>query len=165
MNREALDQQNYATLEEKLVTKIENSIFTMTITDIKAAYNFLKNELISLSERYPNTFSIEKRDNEGLILSFPAEEKRYEAYGFDKEIYIQFYQLGTDKRLKINVGALSSIYRFERSDNRFGYRLVEENNGEDNFGLVGVPVNKLLVTTLLEKLSGPIDSLIFGAAK
>lgn len=170
MDREALDQQNYESLEKKLVTKIENSVSTMTITSVDEAFIFLKEKLTALSERYPSTFSSEKTDNDGLLFTFPAEQKRhaaygYEAHGVDKNIYIRFYQLNTDKRLKINVGHLSSIYSFQRFDNAFGYKLVEENNRKDNFGLSGSPINELLVLTLLDKLAGPIDSLIFGASE
>lgn len=165
MNREALDQQNYESLEEKLVTKIENSVSTMTITSINEAFVFFKKELIALSERYPNTFLIEKSSNQELLFGFKVDEKRYEAYEAPRQLYIRFYTNGTNKRLEINIGALSNIYKFEELDNHFGYKLVEEANGKDNFGLVGLSINNSLVVTLLDKLSGPIDSLIFGTAE
>lgn len=166
MSRRVFDQQNYASLEENLVTKIETSVFTMTITDINQAFKFLKQELVSLVEKYPNTFFYKNTGNDGLLFGFLAENVRHKAYGGDeRNIYINFYREGTNKRFEIKVGNLSNIYKFERLETGYGHKLVEESNGEDYFGLVEVPVNKLLVTTLLEKLSGPIDSLIFGAAK
>lgn len=166
MNQRVFNQQSYASLEEKLVTKIENSVFTMTIIDINQAFKFLKQELVSLVEKYPNTFFFENTGNDGLLFGFLAEDKRRAAYGDDeRKIYIKFYRESTNKRFEIKVGHLSNIYKFERLDTGYGYKLLEEANGEDHFGLVEVPVNKLLVTTLLEKLSGPIDSLVFGAAE
>ena len=165
MNREALDQQNYESLEEKLVAKIENSVSTMTITSTGEASNFFKEELTSLSERYPSTFMIEKTDNDFMLFGFRADEKRYEAYDSHRALYIHFYKKGSDKRVEIKVGNLSNVYKFERLDTGYGYKLLEEGNKEDHFGLAGVPVNKLLVTTVLDKLSGPIDSLIFDAGE
>lgn len=165
MNREALDQQSYKSLEEKLVAEIDNSVSTMFITNIQEAFDFFKNELTSLSEKYPDTFSIEKADNDQLLFGFRADEKRYDAYGSDRLIYIHFYKKGSDKRFEVRVGYLSNVYKFDRLDTGYGYQILEEGNEVDNFGLVGVPINKLLVTTLLDKLSGPINSLIFGAAE
>lgn len=165
MNREALDQQSYKSLEEKLVAKIDNSVSTMFITNIQEAFDFFKDELTSLSEKYPDIFLIEKGDNDQLLFSLRADEKRYEAYGSDRLLHIHFYKKGTDKRFEVKVGPFSNVYKFEPSGTGYGYQILGEGNEVDNFGLVGVPVNKLLVTTLLEKLSGPIDSLIFGAAK
>lgn len=166
MSQRVFDQQNYASLEESLVTKVENSVFTMTITDIDQAFKFLKQELVSLVKKYPNTFFYKNTGNDGLLFGFLAEEKRRVTYGDDElKIYINFYRQSTNKRFEIKVGHLSNIYKFERLETGYGHKLIEEANGEDHFGLVGVPVNKLLVATLLDKLSGPIDLLIFGTAE
>lgn len=165
MNREVLNQQSYESLEEKLVTKISNSVSTMTITSYNEAFIFFKEELTSLSERYPDIFFTEKSGDQELLFGFQADEKRYEAYESERQLYIHFYTNGSNKRIKINIGGLFNIYKFDELDNSFGFKLVEEANGEDNFGLVGLPINNSLVVTLLDKLSGPIDSLIFGAAE
>lgn len=165
MNQENLKRQQYVSQEEIIVSKIEDSVFTMTITNANEAFKFFKEELVSLSKKYPDTFSVKNTGNDGLLFGFLAEEKRYEAYGTDNVIYIDFYKKGSDKRFEIRVGRLFSVYKFDRLDSSYGYKLVEEESGKDDFNLAGVPVNKLLITTLLDKLSEPIDSLIFGAAE
>ncbi len=162
MNQEALDQQNYKSLEEKLVAKVRNSVSTMAITSTEEAFIFLKGELELLSKKYPDTFYAEKAGDRGMLFGFCVEEKRNEVYGEERPVYIHLYRQGANKRFEIKVGSLSSIYKFERLESGYGYKILKEDSGRDRFGLVGVHVNKLLVTTLLDKMSKHIDSMISG---
>lgn len=162
MNREALDQQSYESLEEKLVAKVKNSVSTMAITSIDEAFIFLKGELKLLSEKYPDTFYTEQAGDRGMLFGFCAEEKRNEVHGEERLLYIHLYRQGSNKRFEIKVGDVSSVYKFDRLDSGYGYKILREGSGRDRFGLVGVHVNKLLVTTLLDKMSRHIDSMISG---
>jgi len=162
MKREALDQQNYENLEEKLVTKLKNSVSTMAITSIDEAFIFLKGELELLSRKYPDTFYAKKAGDRGMLFGFCVEDKRYEVYGEERPVFIHLYRQGTDKRFAIKVGVLSSVYKFDSLDSGYGYKILKEDSEKDSFGLVGVHVNKLLVTTLLDKISKHIDSMISG---
>ena len=162
MKREDLDQQDYKNLEEKLVAKVKNSVSTMAITSTDEAFTFLKGELELLSKKYPDTFYAKKAGDRGMLFGFWVEVNRYEVYGEERPVYIHLYRQGTDKRFEIKVGGLSSVYKFDRLDSGYGYKILKEGSEKDHFGLVGVHVNTLLVTTLLDKMSKYIDSMISG---
>ncbi len=162
MKREDLDQQDYKNLEEKLVAKVKNSISTMSITSIDEAFIFFKRELELLSKKHPDTFYTKKAGDRGTLFGFCVEEKRNKVYGEERAVHIHLYRQGSNERFEIKVGSLSSVYKFDRLDSGYGYKILKEGSERDRFGLVGVHVNKLLVTTLLDKMSKHIDSMISG---
>lgn len=158
MNTEQINQIEKQDEERKAANRLAKTLSTLKFKDRSTAFNFLKNEVKSLSDVHNNLFFHEDSSNE-LIVSLGASDER--------RIYIYFEGNFSfeAKTFSVKVGKKHIEYKVDERKNGLGFEIQTLGGEKDSLGFSGIPINDMLKINLINAFDKSINLWIFEPNK